>query len=120
MSKLVEILQYRLKPGTGESFHQIMRDISVPLHYQQGIDVIAFGCSRHDADSYYLLRAFESEAQMQSVLEDFYASEAWQRGPREKVIERIEISLKSLLLLPKSAIDEIRKGFEVSEREYQL
>ena len=33
-SRVVEILQYRLKAGTGESFHHIMRDISVPLHVE--------------------------------------------------------------------------------------
>lgn len=112
MTKTVEILQYRLKPGTGESFHQIMFEISVPLHKQQGIDVVAFGGSRHDADSYYLLRALENEEQMQSVLEVFYASEAWRMGPREEIIELIEVSLKSVLMLPESAIDEIRKSLE--------
>lgn len=47
---MVEILQYRLKPGTDASFHRIMCEISVPLHKQQGIDVVTFGCSRHDTD----------------------------------------------------------------------
>lgn len=51
MTKTVKILQYQLKPGTGESFHQIMFEVSVPLHKQQSIDVVIFGCSRHDTDS---------------------------------------------------------------------
>lgn len=110
--KTVEILQYRLKAGTGESLHQIMCNTSVPLHNRQGIRIIAFGCSRHDADSYFLMRAFENEEQLESVLEDFYASEAWRMGPREEIIERIEVSLKSVLLLSESAIAEIRKSFE--------
>ena len=108
MTKTVEILQYRLKAGTGASFHRIMCEMSVPLHEQQGIDVVAFGCSLHDADSYYLLRAFENEEQLESVLEDFYASEAWRMGPREEIIERIEVSLKSVLPLPHRVVDEMR------------
>lgn len=70
-SRVVEILQYRLKTGTGRTFHRIMQDISVPLHVEQGIDVVAYGCSRHDADSYFLLRAFENEEEMHDVLEGF-------------------------------------------------
>ncbi len=110
-SRVVEILQYRLKTDTGRTFHRIMRDISVPLHVEQVIDVVAYGCSLHDADSYFLLRAFENEEEMHDVLEAFYASEAWRSGPREAIIERIEVSLKSVLLLSPSAIDEMRNSF---------
>lgn len=114
-SRVVEILQYRLKTGTGRTFHRIMQDISVPLHVEQGIDVVAYGCSRHDADSYFLLRAFENEEEMHDVLEGFYASEAWRSGPREAIVERIEVSLKSVLLLSPSAIDEMRNSFSASQ-----
>ena len=113
--RVVEILQYRLKKGTGRTFHRVMRDISVPLHVEQGIDVVAYGCSRHDDDSYFLLRAFESEEEMHGVLEGFYASEAWRSGPREAIVERIELSLKSVLLLSPSAIDEMRNSFSASQ-----
>lgn len=30
--KTVEILLYSLRPGTGHEFHQIMHEVSVPLH----------------------------------------------------------------------------------------
>ncbi|ORM67193.1 NIPSNAP family protein [Pantoea rwandensis] len=110
-SRVVEILQYQLKTGTGVTFDHIMRDISVPLHLEQGIEVVTYGCSRHDSDSYFLLRAFENEEVMQSVLDEFYASEAWRSGPRKAILERIEVSLKSVLLLSPNAIDEIRNSF---------
>lgn len=84
-----------------------MREVSVPLHARNGIDVVAYGNSLHDADSYYLIRAFDSEEQMKSVLEDFYASAGW-RSPREAIISRIELSLKSVLSLPQSGIDGLR------------
>lgn len=106
--RIVEILQYTLKKGSGEEFHQIMREVSVPLHAKNGIDVVAYGNSLHDADSYYLIRAFDSEEQMKSVLEDFYASVGWRSGPREAIISRIELSLKSVLSLPQSGIDRLR------------
>jgi len=107
-NRIVEILQYTLKKGSGEEFHQVMLEVSVPLHAKNGIDVVAYGNSLHDADSYYLIRAFESEEQMKSVLEDFYASAGWRCGPREAIIDRIETSLKSVLALSLSAVDGLR------------
>ncbi|EMH2330574.1 NIPSNAP family protein [Citrobacter freundii] len=107
--RIIEILQYTLKKGSGEEFHQIMREVSVPLHARNGIDVVAYGNSLHDADSYYLIRAFDSEEQMKSVLEDFYASAGWRSGPREAIISRIEVSLKSVFILPQIAVNELRK-----------
>ncbi len=107
--RIVEILQYTLKKDSGEEFHQIMYEVSVPLHTQNGIDVVAYGNSLHDADSYYLIRAFESEEQMKSILDDFYASAGWRSGPREAIISRIEVSLKSVLTLPQIAVNELRK-----------
>lgn len=107
--RIVEILQYTLKKDSGSDFHQIMHEVSVPLHTRNDIDVVAYGNSLHDADSYYLIRAFESEEQMKSVLDDFYASAGWRSGPREAIISRIEVSLKSVLTLPQIAVNELRK-----------
>ncbi|EPN1931318.1 NIPSNAP family protein [Cronobacter dublinensis] len=103
--RIVEILQYTLKKDSGSDFHQIMHEVSVPLHTRNGIDVVAYGKSLHDADSYYLIRAFE----IKSVLNDFYASAGWRSGPREAIISRIEVSLKSVLVLPQIAVNELRK-----------
>lgn len=85
-----------------------MREVSVPVHTRNRIDVVAYGNSLHDADSYYLIRAFDSAEQMESVLDDFYASVGWRSGPREAIISRIELSLKSVLSLPQSVIDGLR------------
>lgn len=40
---IVEILQYTLKKDSGSDFHQIMHEVSVPLHTRNGIDVVAYG-----------------------------------------------------------------------------
>lgn len=57
--RTVEFLQYTLQPSTGNEFHQIMRSVSVPLHQAAGIDVVTYGQSQHDPDSYVLIRAFD-------------------------------------------------------------
>ena len=66
--RIVEILQYTLKKDSGEEFHQIMHEVSVPLHTRNGIDVVAYGNSLHDPDSYYLIRAFEVKNRWKAFL----------------------------------------------------
>lgn len=39
MNKIIEILLYTLKPGTGGEFHRNMKEISVPLHKNNGIEI---------------------------------------------------------------------------------
>lgn len=103
--KIVEILQYTLKTGSGAEFHRIMSEVSVPLHLKHGIDVVAYGNSLHATDSYFLIRAFDNEETMSITLEDFYSSDDWCSGPRKDIISRIELSLKSVLALSQSAVN---------------
>ncbi|PHM36285.1 NIPSNAP family containing protein [Xenorhabdus mauleonii] len=107
-NKIIEILQYELKEGTGKQFHQIMVDISVPLHRSQGIDVISFGNSLHSEDCYCLIRAFEDMSDLSTVLDKFYKSDEWISGPRTEIIEKINNSIKTVVEMPVSAIDGLR------------
>ncbi|MBC3252760.1 hypothetical protein BFS14_08870 [Serratia fonticola] len=97
MSKVVEILQYRLQAGSGERFHHIMQHDSVPLHRAAGITVLEYGVSLHDPDAYYLLRQFDGMAEMEQVLQDFYRSQAWLEGPRTEIVDLIEESYRVVL-----------------------
>lgn len=97
MTKVVEILQYRLQAGSGERFHQIMQHHSVPLHAASGLTVLEYGISLHDPDAYYLLRLFDGMAQMEQVLGDFYRSSGWLEGPRTEIISLIEESRRVVL-----------------------
>lgn len=110
MKRIIEILLYTMKPGTGAEFHRIMKEISVPLHNKMGIDIVAYGNSLHDPDAYFLIRSFESLDQLNSTLDSFYKSEAWRNGPRTDIIERISTSLKSVVSLHPEAIDELKRS----------
>lgn len=112
MKKTVEILQYTLHKGTGDAFHNIMQEISVPLHQRHGIDVVSFGNSLHDPDCYYLIRAFDSAESMAVVLDAFYASSDWRNGPREEIIRSIETSIKTVMNLTAVSVDGLRGGLE--------
>ncbi|WP_145576454.1 NIPSNAP family protein [Yersinia alsatica] len=108
--RVLEILQYTLKPGSGAEFHRIMREISIPLHAREGMDVVAYGSSLHDPDAYYLMRAFDSQEAMANAETRFYSSDGWLSGPRMAIIERIENSLKSVIPMPTATIDALRQS----------
>lgn len=110
MLRTVEFLTYRLQPGSGQAFDAVMRKESAPLHRQAGIEIIAFGPSAHDADSYLLARAFESREQMEAVLSDFYASNAWQKGPRAAIIAAIDESHRYVCALDDQTINGLRSS----------
>ena len=55
-----------------------------------GVEVVAFGASLDDADSYYLIRAYASVAERQRSQDAFYGSDEWKEGPREAVLALIE------------------------------
>lgn len=110
MNKVIEILLYTLKPGTGPDFHKIMQEISVPLHKKTGMDVVAFGNSLHDSDAYYLIRAYDSLEQLNSSQDHFYASDAWRKGPRADIIGRIATSLRTVMPLDSNAVEKLRQS----------
>ena len=109
--KAVEFLLYTLKPGTGKAFHKIMTEESAPLHRSAGMDIVSFGLSAHDDDAYYLIRAYDSLPHLESSQESFYNSDAWRLGPRQAIIDRISVSVKSVLTLSDSAIENLRSSY---------
>src|SRR6266540_2237891 len=54
MSAVVEVRTYKLRPGSGAAFHRTVGEESVPMLQRWGVDVVAFGPSLDDDDSYTL------------------------------------------------------------------
>jgi hypothetical protein len=91
--RTVEFLQYTLQPSTGNEFHQIMRSVSVPLHQAAGIDVVTYGQSQHDPDSYVLIRAFDNPEHREKSLDAFYQSDIWRNGQERKLLTALLLVL---------------------------
>lgn len=108
MKRVVEILTYELKQNTGMDFHTIMKEVSIPLHLESEMDVVAYGNSLHNVDCYYLIRAYESESHRQLTQKKLYEGAAWKQGPRVGILERIEHSTRVILLLPQETIEAMR------------
>ena len=108
MRRIVEIRSYLLKPGSGPRFHSLVSNQSIPLLKEWGMEVVAFGQSLHNPDAYYLIRAYNDLDHLNSSQAEFYATDAWRKGPREAIIELIESDSNSVLWLTSEAIDAIR------------
>ena len=110
VGRVVEFCSYKLRPGSGAAFHSLVSERSVPLLRAAHMDVVAFGPSLHDPDSYYLVRSYESMEHLQSSQDAFYASAAWRQGPREAIVALIENDADAVMWLTGEAIDALRRS----------
>jgi hypothetical protein len=94
---VIEIRTYKLKPGSGEAFHRTVVEESLPMLERWGVDVVAFGPSLDDDDSYYLIRSYPSLDEKQRSQDAFYGSDEWRYGPREAIVSRIESDISVVL-----------------------
>ena len=109
MKKLVEIRSYNLKPGSRPEFHRRMLEQAIPMLQRWKVDVVGFGPSPHDRDSYYLIRCYEGLEERERSQDTFYGSAEWREGPREGILVHIDSYTSIVLELEDSVVDELRR-----------
>jgi hypothetical protein len=109
-SRIVEIRSYNLKPGTRERFHQRFEQEALPMLRRWKIDVVAYGPSLHDSDSYYLMRAYSSIEGRQRSEDAFYGSDEWRKGPREAVLADIDGYTTIVIELDDATLQGLRRA----------
>jgi ketosteroid isomerase-like protein len=105
---VVEIRVYTLKPGIRDAFHTRFVQEALPLLQRANIDVVAFGPSLHDSDSYYLIRAFESLEVRDRTEALFYGSREWLEGPRAAVLDAIAAYTTAVVSVDASTLKGLR------------
>lgn len=88
--RALEIRSYNLKSGAREKFHELFVREALPLLRRWSVDVVAYGPSLHDRDSYFLMRAFPSLEEHGRREDAFYGSAEWRDGPRAAVLAAID------------------------------
>jgi hypothetical protein len=106
---MLEIRSYNLKPGTRDRFHQRFVREALPMLERWKVDVVGYGASRHDADSYYLMRAFPSVEDRQRSEDAFYGSDEWKNGIREAVLADIESYTTIVIPVDEPTLRGLRK-----------
>lgn len=109
MNHFVEIRSYNLKPGTRDEFHRLFVEAAFPMLKRWNVDVVAYGPSLHDENSYYLMRRFDSLAQREQSEDAFYSSDEWRQGPREAIVSLIENYTEVVLELDEATLQGLRK-----------
>jgi hypothetical protein len=105
--KLIEVRTYKLKPGTADQFVAAF-ELALPLVRESGMDVVAFGRSDHEHESFYLIRAYDNRSQLEAQQNAFYSSEAWRQGPRASLIACLEDYLNTLLWVSEKSVEDLR------------
>jgi ketosteroid isomerase-like protein len=105
----LEIRSYTLKPGLRPEFHRRFVAESLPLLRQRKIDVVWFGPSAHDQDSYVLMRAFSSLTERDRLEDAFYGSREWLEGPRAAVLAAIDTYTTVLVHVDEETLGGLRR-----------
>ena len=109
MNSFVEIHSYNLKPGTRAEFHRLFLEQAYPLLQRWKVDVVAYGPSLHDENSFYLMRSYDSLAHREESENSFYGSDDWREGPRERIIALIESYTEIVLELDEATVQGLRR-----------
>jgi hypothetical protein len=109
MNTFVEIRSYNLKPGTRDEFHRLFLEEAFPMLKRWNVDVVSYGPSLHNENSYYLMRRFDSLSQRDVSENAFYESDEWRKGPREAIVALIENYTEVVLELNVVTVQGMRK-----------
>ena len=96
-----------IDPATGGSV-RVEDGSFTAMDTGRSIDVVAYGPSAHDENSYFLIRSFASVDQRQRSEDAFYGSEEWRLGPRQAVLDLIESYTTVVLELAVATVDGLR------------
>jgi ketosteroid isomerase-like protein len=107
--RVVEVRSYNLKPGTRDRFHQLFLKEALPMLNRWKVDVVGYGPSLHDKDSYFLMRAFTGVEQRQKDEDAFYGSEEWIKGPRERILADIDAYTTIVVHLDEATLQGLRQ-----------
>jgi ketosteroid isomerase-like protein len=77
VTRILEIRSYHLKPGTRERFHVLFERDALPALRSRRVDVVAYGPSPHDRESYFLMRSYAGEDDRLRSEDAFYARDEW-------------------------------------------
>ncbi len=108
-NRVLEIRCYNLKPGTRDRFHKLFVQTSLPMLRRFKVDVVAYGPSLHDSDSYFLMRSYPSLEDRQRSEDAFYGSDDWRKGPRDAVMADIENYTTVLIEVDDATIQSLRR-----------
>ncbi len=108
MNHFIEIRTLNLKPGTREEFHRLYIEEALPRLKRWNFDVVVYGPSLHDENTYYVIRRYDSLEQREQMEDAYYASDDWRKGPREAMLALIENYVDAVFEVDESTVQGLR------------
>ena len=105
---VVEIRSYNLKPGTRAQFQALFERDALPMLKRWQVDVVAYGPSLHDQDSWFLMRGFRSVEARQASEDAFYGSHEWTAGPRAAILSGIVSYATTVMTVDEATLRGLR------------
>jgi hypothetical protein len=109
---ITEIRTYKLKKGLSENFQKIFKEESLPMLKRWNVNVVDFGISLVDDESFYLIRSYDSVAQRKKSQEEFYGSDEWINGPNDSIMNCIETDNTVVIENEKLSINRLPNELE--------
>jgi hypothetical protein len=88
---ITEIRVYKLKENTATEFNKVFTEQSLPMMKRWKVNVVDYGFSLIDKDSFYLIRSYENLEQRKVSQDAFYGSDEWKNGPEKLIMNCIDI-----------------------------
>jgi len=108
MNHFVEFRSLNIKPGMRDVFHRLYITEALPRLKSWNFDVVAYGPSLHDGNTYYVIRHYDSLAQREQMEDTYYGSDDWRKGPREAMLALIESYTDIVLELDELTVQGLR------------
>ncbi|MFA6403255.1 MAG: NIPSNAP family protein [Salinivirgaceae bacterium] len=87
---ITEIRIYKLKENTATGFNTVFMEQSLPMMKRWKVNVVDYGFSLIDKDSFYLIRNYDNLEQRKVSQDAFYGSGEWINGPEKAIMGCIE------------------------------
>ena len=87
---ITEIRIYKLKKNTETKFEKIFTEQSLPMLKRWNVNVVEYGFSLGDKESFYLIRNYENLEDRKESQDAFYSSNEWINGPEKFIMECID------------------------------
>jgi ketosteroid isomerase-like protein len=107
-TRVVEIRSYNLKPGMRDEFQRLFEREALPMLERWKVDVVGFGPSLHDKDSWFLMRGFPGVDERQKSEDAFYGSQEWIAGPRAAILAAIDTYATIVITVDEATLRGLR------------
>ena len=115
VNRVLEMRIVRLHHGRRNEFAVRFHDQLLPMLRSHGMEIIHYGPSLHDEDSYFLIRAWPSVAERQATLDTMYGGADWLMNQEQYLLDMIHSMDTCVLDADEWLIGAMKEGFENEE-----